>query len=518
VALRVYNTLTIKKEEFQPAVEGRVNMYVCGPTVYNYIHVGNARCYIVFDIIKRYLKFKGYQVLHAQNYTDIDDKIIKRAQEESTSTEEIAQKYTIAFEEDMAKLKVDQPDIRPKATEHLAEMIDIVKVLIEKGLAYEVDGDVYFSVSKFRGYGKLSHRSLKDMRAGERVKVDLRKKHPLDFALWKKAKPNEPSWPSPWGEGRPGWHLECSAMSIKYLGMGFDIHGGGQDLIFPHHENEIAQSEAYKGSEPFVRYWLHNGFVNIGEEKMAKSVGNIILVREVLKKYPAHTLRTLFLGTHWRSPISFTEENLKEAQEKHQRLLDVLINIDYVLSTEALDAARDESSEVELKRAAHDSEKKFMEAMDDDFNSASALASLFELAQSVNLYLESGGKSRKPLEEARDLLVSLGNVLGLDLPRPGSLFLGFTLSAAKHPEEGEEELFEDLAYDLEILQTEERVDTPRLRSTEDHLKTIVEDLLSLREEARSQKEWARADNIRSRLLQANILVEDRPGGIRWRLK
>lgn len=516
MSLKVYNTLTRRKEEFTPAKPGKVGMYVCGPTVYNYIHIGNARCYLVFDVIKRYLKFKGFEIFHVQNFTDIDDKIISRAQEEKVSTEEIAQKYTLAFEEDMARLKVDPPDIKPKATEHLNEMIATINALVEKGIAYEVEGDVYFAVTKFNDYGKLSHRTIEDMRAGERVEVDPRKHNPMDFALWKKAKSGEPSWASPWGKGRPGWHIECSAMSLKYLGMSFDIHGGGQDLIFPHHENEIAQAEASQGSKPFVRYWLHNGFVNIGTEKMAKSLGNVVLVRDILENYAPVALRTLFLGTHWRSPINFTEENLKEAQEKYQRLLDVLINIDYVISTGEKSLAK--TLEDKLSEACRKAETKFVEAMDDDFNTASAFASLFELAQDVNLYLQEGGKAETVLEKSRTTITKLGKVLGLDLPKPRSLKLGFTFSKVREIKRKEEELFSELSRDLEILKSKEGTDTPMIRETEDHLKEIVEDLLSLREEARKNKEWARADNIRNRLSRADVLAEDRPSGIRWRLK
>ncbi len=516
MGLKVYNTLTRKKEEFIPAQPGKVGMYICGPTVYNYIHIGNARCYLVFDVIKRYLKFKGFEVLHVQNFTDIDDKIINRAQEEKVSTDEIAEKYTLAFEEDMDSLKVDPPDIKPKATEHLEEMIATIEALVEKGIAYEVEGDVYFAVSKFEGYGKLSQRTLEDMRAGERVEVDPKKQHPLDFALWKKAKPGEPSWPSPWGEGRPGWHIECSSMSLKYLGMSFDIHGGGQDLIFPHHENEIAQAEASQGKGPFVRYWLHNGFVNVGIEKMAKSLGNVILVRDVLRNYPPVALRTLFLGTHWRSPISFTEESLKEGQEKYQRLIDVLVNIDDIVS--AGKEGETETMAGKLDEACDKTEEKFAEAMDDDFNTASALASLFELAQDVNLYLQAGGKKKSVLEKCRNIIVKLGEVLGLDLPKPGTINLGFTLSKVRKVERKEEELFSDLLHNLDGFKSVKGRGTPKARGTEDHLKTIVEDLLSLREEARNKKEWARADNIRDRLSEAGILVEDRPTGIRWRLK
>ncbi|MFW6113512.1 MAG: cysteine--tRNA ligase, partial [Actinomycetota bacterium] len=301
--LKVYNTLTRKKDDFVPREEGKVSMYVCGPTVYNYIHVGNGRAYLVFDVIKRYLAYKGFEVFCVQNFTDVDDKIIKRSQEEGKSPHEIARVYEEAFLEDMSALNIEPPDVAPRATGTIQQMIDIVEGLVEKGHAYVVDGDVFFSVESFEEYGKLSGRTLEEMRAGERVEVDPRKRHPMDFALWKASKSGEPSWESPWGRGRPGWHIECSAMALKYLGMGFDIHGGGQDLIFPHHENEITQSEAYTGEKPFARYWLHNGFVNIREEKMSKSLGNIILVREILKRYEPDVVRLLSLQTHYRSPI-----------------------------------------------------------------------------------------------------------------------------------------------------------------------------------------------------------------------
>ncbi len=420
--IKAYNTMTGRKEALNPRDEGKIGMYVCGPTVYNYIHVGNGRAYLTFDIIKRYLLYQGYKVTHVQNFTDVDDKIINRAAEEGTTPEELARRYEEAFKRDMVSLNVLPPDVTPRATEYVGKMADMIAVLQEKGHAYEVDGDVYFSIESFPEYGKLSKRSPEDMRAGERVEVDQRKRHPADFALWKSAKPGEPSWDSPWGRGRPGWHIECSTMSLEHLGMGFDIHGGGQDLIFPHHENEIAQSEAYSGESPFVRHWMHNGFVNISEEKMSKSLGNIVTVHEIVEKYHPDVLRMLVLQTHYRNPIDFGPEALDEAKRAYERLENCVFALSEFLGREGGVVAPARSQrEVELSGLLQDTERRFEEAMDDDFNTARALGVAFELVKELNTYLDEQATFPTPAGVimagfGQETLLKLCQVLGLFAP------------------------------------------------------------------------------------------------------
>jgi len=499
--------MTGRKEELQSRREGEVGMYVCGPTVYNYIHVGNGRAYLVFDVIKRYLRYKGYRVFHVQNFTDVDDKIIRRAAEEGTTPQEVARRYEEAFKEDMSKLHVLPPDVTPRATEYVEKMIGMIETLVQKGHAYAVDGDVYFSVTSFPEYGKLSHRSLEDMRAGERVEVDPRKRHPMDFALWKRSKPGEPAWDSPWGPGRPGWHIECSTMSLEHLGMGFDIHGGGQDLIFPHHENEIAQSEAYAGESPFVRYWLHNGFVNISEEKMSKSLGNIVLVRDILEKYDPDVLRMLVLQTHYRNPIDFGPEALEEAKRAYGRLEDCLFALSEYLQKEGrVTSPVRTQREVEITGFFMDLEERFEEAMDDDFNTARALGVIFELVKALNTYLDEQAVMATPAGkiiagQGRDLLIKLCRVLGLFSPL--------------QPEE--EELYgcgEEAAPEFAGSPAQagpaagERLPSPP---------SLIELLVELRARARAAKDWETADLIRSRLEELGIKLEDRrEGGTRWK--
>ena len=493
MSLAVYNTMSRRKEAFVPREEGKVFMYVCGPTVYNYIHVGNGRAYLVFDVIRRYLSFKGYEVLYVQNFTDVDDKIINRAREEGKTPEEIARYYEEAFLEDMRALDVIPPDITPRATETIPRMLDMIQALVDKGYAYAVDGDVYFRVESFDGYGKLSGRALEEMRAGERVEVDERKKHPMDFALWKASKPGEPSWESPWGKGRPGWHIECSAMSLHFLGMGFDIHGGGQDLVFPHHENEIAQSEAYAGTQPFVRYWLHNGFVNIQEEKMSKSLGNIILVRDILKKYPADAVRLLALQTHYRSPIDFGPDALDEARRAHERLENCLFALDaFLAKPPARTAPQRTQREVELSDSFFDFERRFEEAMDDDFNTARAIGIVFELVKELNTYLgeqEAYQTLAAPMvtSHGRDTLLKLCNVLGLF--SPGRETAGDGEVKAEGAESGG--------------------DMPGPEE-------LIELLLEVRTLARNNKQFETADLIRARLRELGIRVDDLREGQRWK--
>ncbi|MBE0446532.1 MAG: cysteine--tRNA ligase [Actinobacteria bacterium] len=502
MSIKVYNTLDRKKEEFIPRDPGKVGMYVCGPTVYNYIHVGNARTYLSFDIIYRYLKYRGYDVTYVRNLTDIDDKIIIKAKEERTSPEEIAERYTREFWEDAKNMGLAEPTIQPKATNHIKEMIEIIEALIEKGLAYIVDGDVYFEVTKFAGYGKLAHRTLDEMRAGERVEIDPRKHHPMDFALWKSAKPGEPAWDSPWGKGRPGWHIECTAMSLRYLGIDFDIHGGGRDLLFPHHENEIAQTEGYT-SKRFAKYWLHGGLVNIGGEKMAKSLGNIILVRDLLKEHNANVLRLLALGTHYRSPIDFSQEKLKEAEAAYERLLNVRRRIEHVLESPTVTRWPEKVEEMNrLKRVIEETKEKFIESMDDDFNSAAGLANLFELVKEINTFIEVYGEqvtmhAKDLLEEADGVLLELSGAVGLNLTLPKAEDV-----AKKLPED----IYQLASEVLGIAIDGKRKDQ------------LLDDILERRNRARKEKDWGMADRIRDRLSAMGIEIEDTPLGSRWKLK
>jgi cysteinyl-tRNA synthetase len=459
MGVAVHNTLTRRKEELVPREAGKIAMYVCGPTVYSHIHVGNARAFVVFDVIRRYLRWRRFEVLFVENYTDIDDKIIARAKEEGRPPEEVAQHYALAFEEVMAALDIAPPNILVKATDHIAEMLTMIEGLVNKGFAYESEGNVWFAVEKSPEYGKLSGRSIEDLRAGERVEPDPSKRHPLDFALWKAAKPDEPKWPSPWGPGRPGWHIECSAMSVKHLGMGFDIHGGGYDLVFPHHENEIAQSEAFYGDSPFVRYWIHNGLVNIEQAKMSKSLGNIILLRDLLRELPAGVVRLLSITAHYRRDIDFGEEQLANAAGTYDRF-DVFFQ-----ATGALGG--DPSAE------GREFLERFREAMDDDFNTPAALSVIHELVGRGNLELEGHLRGEQPATERLRGLVGpfleMTDVLGI-LPAE---------AADVEPEE-------------------------------------VERLIRLRDEARSQGHYDQADEMRKRLLEQGVVLEDTPSGTRWR--
>ncbi len=505
--IKVHNTLTGTKENFTPREEGKVGMYVCGPTVYNYIHVGNGRAYLVFDIIKRYLRYKGFKVTHVQNFTDVDDKIINRAQEENKTVAEITRKYEQAFLDDMFALNVLPPDITPRATEHIPQMIRMIEKLIEKGHAYQVDGNVFYSVRSFPEYGKLSKRNLEDMRAGERVEVDERKRDPMDFALWKSAKPGEPAWDSPWGKGRPGWHIECSAMSLEYLGMGFDIHGGGQDLIFPHHENEIAQSEGYSGESPFVRYWIHNGFVNINEEKMSKSIGNIILVRDILEKYHPDVLRMLVLQTHYRNLIDFGVEALEEAKKAYERLENCIFGVSELLEKSTLKVApAGTQREMELAEYYMETETRFEEAMDDDFNTPRALGIIFELVKELNTYVSEQSAFPTPAGPAiaklgQDTLVKLCQVLGL-----------FTFLQEEEASELEEE--QEPSESGKILQAIAHGHSRKLPSPEE----LIDLLLDIRTKFRNRKDWEMADYIRARLEEMGVKIEDRREGVRWKVE
>ncbi|RME67362.1 MAG: cysteine--tRNA ligase [Nitrospirae bacterium] len=482
--MRVYNTLSGKKEEFVPVKPGRVNMYVCGVTVYDYCHVGHARAAIVFDVIRRYLRYRGYEVTFVRNFTDIDDKIINRASEEGIPWYEVAKKYTEEYYKDMDALGVERADYEPRATEYINDMIEMIKVLIEKGHAYVVDGDVYFSVESFKDYGKLSKRSLDEMMAGARVDVDPRKKNPLDFALWKASKEGEPAWDSPWGPGRPGWHIECSVMSMKHLGETFDIHGGGADLIFPHHENEIAQSEAYTG-RPFVKYWIHNGFITIAKEKMSKSLGNFFTIREVLKGFDPEVLRVFLISTHYRSPIEFSLEHLYEAEAQVDRFYTTLMRAEYYLK--GLKEDETESPEVEhLKQVVEKLPERFQEAMDDDFNTALALGHIFEALKDLNKFLDRRPKARGTGDVIRGAIDAIRQVAGV---------LGIF---QREPSQWQRSLLEKKAIGL----TEEE----------------IEERIAKRQEARKTKDWATADAIRDELQKAGIILEDTREGTYWRVK
>ncbi|RYD03209.1 hypothetical protein N752_20440 [Desulforamulus aquiferis] len=413
--MEIYNTFTRSKEEFIPREQDQVSMYVCGPTTYNYIHLGNARPLVFFDTVRRYLLYKGYKVNYIQNFTDVDDKIINRAREEKMDPLALARKYIEEFFADSDALNVMRANIHPKVSEHINEIIELIEYLVAQGHAYQVDGDVYFAVRSFADYGKLSGRSLEDMQAGARVEVDLRKKDPMDFALWKGAKPGEPSWQSPWGNGRPGWHIECSAMAHKYLGDGFDIHGGGYDLIFPHHENEIAQSEA-AGHKPFARYWMHNGFITINQEKMSKSLGNFFLVREILDKFPPDVVRWYLLSTHYRSPLDFDDEKLAVAGKGLERIKTAVRLLYEAMAFPASDGeAKTEAKAFEERLSSLRNE--FEKAMDDDFNTALATSVFFELAREVNIFVGSAGRisqrDKDSMEKAHLLIKDFNSVLGV---------------------------------------------------------------------------------------------------------
>ena len=491
--LRVYNTLSGEKETFVPLLPGKAGLYVCGVTVYDYCHIGHARANVVFDIIFRYLKYAGYDVTYVRNYTDIDDKIIKRANQEGCDYRVIAERYIQAFDEDMARLGLAKPTVEPKATDHIGGIIAIIEALIAKGHAYVSDGDVYYAVETFPDYLKLSGRNLEEMQAGARVEVGDKKRNPMDFALWKGSKPGEPWWNSPWGQGRPGWHIECSAMSMEFLGKTFDFHGGGKDLVFPHHENEIAQSEAANGCR-FVRYWLHNGFVNINSEKMSKSLGNFFTIREVLDKFDPETLRFFILSAHYRSPIDFSDQNLEEARTALERIYSCLAALDEVLNRTPASAefpAVESLSPIglELQEKVEQFIPRFVEAMDDDFNTAQALGIIFETVRASNRFLAES-KELSPVTlglvaRVRHLFDEVGAVLGLFACRPSEW-----LEEIKSARSGQI----DLAADE------------------------IERLIAERAEARAARNFKRGDEIRDLLLEKGIQLLDSPQGTTWKVK
>jgi cysteinyl-tRNA synthetase len=478
MSLRVYNTLSGKKEEFRPINPPKVGMYACGVTVYDYCHIGHARAAVAFDVIARYLRYSGYDVTYVRNYTDIDDKIINRSNEQNVDWKELAETFIEAHDTDMAILGVQRADAEPRATEYMEQIVDTVKALVEKGVAYEVDGNVYFEVDRFDGYGKLSKRNLDEMRAGARVDVDERKKSPLDFALWKSSKPEEPWWDSPWGRGRPGWHIECSAMSAAILGQPFDIHGGGKDLIFPHHENETAQSEAAFDRE-FVRYWMHNGFVNIDSEKMSKSLGNFFTIREVLERYRPDVVRFFLLSTHYRSPLDFSDKALEEARVRYERFMNLFARADRIgFEDRDMDISEAESVGV----LTGEIEPAFRQAMDDDFNTAGAIGHLFTALGILNAVLDGAdsdgrGVSKHWKDEVEGFFRRIGQVIGF-------FEKGFT--------EGE--------------------DWFASRAVDDDVNVKARALAEERIEARKAKDWAKADRIRAAIDELGFAVQDTPQG------
>ncbi|MFQ7293260.1 MAG: cysteine--tRNA ligase [Monoglobales bacterium] len=460
--MKIYNTLTRKKEEFIPMDKNNVKMYSCGPTVYDYFHIGNARPFIIFDTMRRYLEYLGYKVTFVQNFTDIDDKMIKRANDEGITVKDLGDRFIKEYFEDSHALGIHEATIHPKATENIDAIIDIVKKLVDKGYAYEVDGSVYFSTKKFREYGKLSKQPLEDLEAGARIDVSEHKRDAMDFALWKAQKPGEPAWESPWGMGRPGWHIECSAMANKYLGETIDLHSGGQDLIFPHHENEIAQSECANG-KPFAHYWMHNGYININNQKMSKSLGNFFTVRDIRKKYDSEVIRFFMLSAHYRNPINFADTLMDQAKSAVERVYTCIENLEFLLENAAQTADTDEA----VYKKLDEFKQKYMDAMDDDLNTAGAIAAIFDIVYFANTEL-SAQNSKTAIQKTLDLIHELGDVLGL-----------FT------------------------------------KSTKKSIDNEIEALIEERNKARQEKNWAKADEIRDKLKEMNIVLKDTPNGVQW---
>ncbi|UOQ44640.1 cysteine--tRNA ligase [Halobacillus salinarum] len=465
MAINIYNTLTRTKEPFEPLEDGKVKMYVCGPTVYNYIHIGNARPAIVFDAVRRYFEYRGYDVEYVLNFTDVDDKLIKAANEMGEEVPDIANRFIDAYLEDVGALGVKKAVHHPRVTENMDEIISFIQGLVDKGFAYEAEGDVYFRTRKFDSYGKLSHQSIDELRTGARIEVGEKKEDPLDFTLWKEAKPGEISWKSPWGEGRPGWHIECSTMAKKYLGDTIDIHAGGQDLTFPHHENEIAQSEAHNGSA-FARYWMHNGYINIENEKMSKSLGNFVLAHDLVKKHDPQVIRFFMLSVQYRHPINFSDELLKGAKSSFERIQNAFQNIKYRKQA-SMDLVKNGQGQwlEEIIRF----KQQFIQEMDDDFNTANAISVLFDLTKSANLYLQSEQTTTKVLDAYLELFTELTSVLGLELEQQ-----------------------------TELLDEE------------------IEALIAERKQARKDRNFERADQIRDELKDRNIILEDTSQGTRWK--
>ena len=464
--MRIYNTLTRQKEEFIPIIPGEVKMYVCGPTVYNFFHIGNGRTFIIFDTIRRYLEYRGYKVTFIQNFTDIDDKMINKANDEGVTVKELGDKYIKEYYQDADALQIERATVNPRATEYIKDIITFVEELIESGFAYEVDGDVYYCTKKFIDYGKLAGQNLEDLQAGARISIDERKKDPMDFAVWKSQKPGEPAWESPWGPGRPGWHIECSCMAKKLLGDTIDIHAGGMDLKFPHHENEIAQSEAVTG-KPFAHYWIHSAFVNVDNKKMSKSLNNFFTAREILEEYDADAVRFLMLSGHYRIQINFTKELLDSATSSIERLYNCINNLENL--KEEVNKTTMDSQEQDYLKSLDKYRERFVEKMDDDFNTADAISVLFDLTKDINNNININS-SVNLCEEAEALIRELGKPLG-------------------------------------ILQNHMKKD----------LEAEIQELIDKRQQARKDKDFALADKIRDDLKNRNIVLEDTPQGVRWKI-
>lgn len=462
--IKIYNSLTNKKEEFAPIEKGHVKMYSCGPTVYNYFHIGNARPFIFFDVVRRYLQYIGYDVKFIQNFTDVDDKIINRANEEGTEPKTLSEKYIEEYFKDADALGIKRADAHPKVSENISQIISLIQKLINKGMAYEKDGNVYYRVSSFPDYGKLSKQDVNDLEVGSRVEVSEEKENPLDFALWKKKKEGEIYWDSPFGQGRPGWHIECSAMALSYLGEQIDIHGGGADLIFPHHENEIAQSEGATGKK-FSKYWMHNGYINIDNKKMSKSLGNFFTVRDIAEEFDLSTVRFFILSAHYRNPINFSRDLIKAAENSLERIYNAKNNLFYLLSVNKnVNADEDNEFAQEINKY----KKQFCDAMDDDFNTADAIAAIFELVKFININVDENSSQNK-IHTAQNLLNELTGVLGIAQMKSSKM-----------------------------------------------LDKDIEELIEKRQQARKNKDFALADKIRDELKAKNIMLEDTKEGVKWK--
>jgi cysteinyl-tRNA synthetase len=462
--IKIYNTLKREKEEFVPLNDGEVKMYVCGPTVYNFFHIGNARTFIIFDTIRKYLEYRGFKVKFIQNFTDIDDKMIKRANEETCSVKEVGDKYINEYYKDADALNIKRATVNPRATDYIKEVVEFVEALIQKGYAYEVDGDVYFNTKKFKTYGELAHQNLEDLQAGARIQIDERKKDPMDFAIWKAQKPGEPAWECPWGMGRPGWHIECSCMAYNLLGETIDIHGGGSDLVFPHHQNEIAQSEARTGKK-FANYWMHGAFVNVDNKKMSKSLNNFFTAREILEKYDADVVRLFMLSGHYRTQINFSVELLDSTKASLERMYNAISNLENLLEEVKVENLKE--NENEFIKILDSYKDKYIEKMDDDFNTADAISVIFDLIKDINTNINVES-SKELVKYALDLIKELGLPLG-------------------------------------ILQ----------KSTKVSLEDEIEELIAKRQEARKNKDWALSDKIRDDLKARGITLKDTPQGVRW---
>jgi cysteinyl-tRNA synthetase len=504
MVLRLYNTLTQTLEPFEPLIPGQVRMYTCGVTVYDLCHIGHARSALVFDVIRRYLEYSGYRVTFVRNFTDVDDKIIDRARDIGIPWDDLARRYIDAFHQDMDTLGLRRGDIEPKATDHVSDMIRIIQLLEQRGLAYAVGGDVYYSVRRFPEYGKLSHRSLEDLRAGARIEVDERKRDPLDFALWKASRPGEPTWDSPWGPGRPGWHIECSAMAFKYLGESFDIHAGGEDLIFPHHENEIAQSEGATG-KPLARYWLHNGFVTVNGEKMAKSLGNFVTIRDALGRVSPEALKLLLLSTNYRGPLDYSESAVHEKARALTGIQDFLRAVSRLEAGVSPLEPNEASAAGSAREDLHPAEVAFRAAMDDDFNTARATGVLFDLVREGNRLLHEAERGAGAttsvllaLRETAALLRDLGGVLGLSLGEGGAVVASY----------GSVRLTREATAAVLELESLLPGGVPRPPDLERRLTALVQELLAHREAARRARAWAAADGIRQVLAASGFRLED----------